>query len=227
MEDFDKNPSGKSGKDDKALPARREDALSSKEGRDASGKASRGGPPPSGGPNEQMVFHYSREHRLSRASPEVRRMHEEGYNLNKGFIKGLTGNAGLRSTFMMIIILCAAIGLISVFGPSSDEAKFYGADASLQAFSFGETVFVSLTIDKNENELPPPLPAMLAAELSVLDGDGAVLTDAIVTGWYEGEEAVLRYSFPDYEGANVAAVLYAIGADEEESVELSAKIRRE
>ena len=227
MKDFDKNPSGKSGKDDEALPARREDALSSKEGRDAFGKASRGGPPPSGGPNEQMVFHYSREHRLSRASPEVRRMHEEGYNLNKGFIKGLTGNAGLRSTFMVIIILCAAIFFISFFGPSSDEGAFYGADASLKAFSFGETVFVSLSIGKNENELPAPLPAMVAAEMAILDGDGAVLTDAIVTGWYEGEETILRYSFPDYDGKSVTAVFYAIGADEEERVELSARISRE
>ena len=227
MEDFDKNPSDKSGGGGNGLPAERKDALSSKERREASAKASRGGPPPSEMSNGQVVFHYSREHRLSRASPEVRRVYEEGYNLNKGFIKGLTGNTGLRSTFMVIVILCAAIFFISVFGPSSDEAKFYGVDASLTAFSFGESVFVSLSIDKNENELPPPLPAMLAAEMAILDDDGAVLTDAIVTGWYEGDETVLRYSFPDYDGKSVAAVLYAIGADEEESVELSAKIRRE
>ena len=227
MEDFDKNSSGKG---DESFPAKREDALSSDEARkaaDASSKAARGGPPPSGAANGKMVFYYNRERRLSRASPEVRRVYEEGYNLNKGFIKGLTGNAGLRSTFMVIIILCAAIFFISFFGPSSDEGAFYGADASLKAFSFGETVFVSLSIGKNENELPAPLPAMVAAEMAILDGDGAVLTDAIVTGWYEGEETILRYSFPDYDGKSVTAVFYAIGADEEERVELSARISRE
>ena len=233
MEDFDKNLSNENGKKNDGLPAEREDALSSSEERKAA-NASAGSPeggrssPPSGASNEQLVFHYSREHRLAHASPSVRRIYEEGYNLNKGFIKGLTGNAGLRSTFVMIIILCAAIGLISLFGPSSDEGKFYGADASLSAFSFGENVYVSLSIDKSkEEELPAPLPAMVAAELSVLDSDGAALTDAIVIDWYSGsEKTILRYTFHDYEGVTVAATLYAIGADEEEQIELSAKIIR-
>ena len=233
MEDFDKGLNSENSKNDE-LPAGRDGALSSEGERKAANASGGGFSAPAEAANGQVVFHYSREHRLSRANPELRRVYEEGYNLNKGFIKGLTGNAGLRSTFMVIIILCAAIGLISFFGPSSDEASFYGADASLRAFSFGENVFVSVFIASND-ELPAPFPAMVAAELSVLDGDGAILTAAIVTGWYSGEETVLRYSFPDYEGATVTAVLYVIGDGMEDaiseseaaSVELSAKIRRE
>ena len=235
MEDFEKSNKGGSGNGREELPAKREAALSAndepKAARSSSGSSRMGAtPPPAGASDGRLVFHYSREHRLAHASPEVRRIHEEGYQLNKGFIKGLTGNAGLRSTFMVIIILCAAIGLISFFGPSSDEGKFCGADAALKAFSFGENVFVSLSIDKSEDEKSAAaLPAMVAAELSLLDGDGAVLSEAIVTGWYSGDEAiVLRYSFPDYDGKSVAAALFRIGADDEEGrLELAAKISRE
>ena len=200
--------------------------------------ARREGSPQSGAASgDKLVFHYSREHRLSRASPEVRRVYEEGYNLNKGFIKGLTGNAGLRSTFIMIIILCAAIGLISTFGPSSDTGSISGVEVALSAFTFGENLFVSLSFEEAENP-SSPLPGMIMAELTVLDSEDAVLTAGTVTGWYSGEELALRRSFPDYGGKTVLASIFVIpeseldlpadfAPEEEAALSLSAKIRKE
>ena len=220
------------------LSVKRENAVSSAEERQASG-GGQASTPAGAGNGDRLVFHYSREHRLARANESVRRVYEEGYNLNKGFIKGLTGNAGLRSTFLVIIILCAALALISIFGPSSDSGVFCGAEATLSAFTFGENLFISLSIDKSEN-LSDSLPGMVVAELTVLDSEGGVLSAGMVTGWYSGEELTLRQSFPDYGGASVSAILSVIDTDEQalwgeseaaksqaESLSLSAKIRRE
>ncbi len=184
-----------------------------------------------------LVFHYSREHRLSHASPSVRRVYEEGYKLNKGFIKGLTGNAGLKSIFIVILVACAAIIITSIFGPSSESGNLLGVGVELNAFTFGENLFISLALESSEN-LSYPMPGMVMAELTVLDGEESVLSSGIVTGWYSGEELTIRHSFPDYGGVSVLAAISVIPeielslpqdseSEQEAALSLSAKIRRE
>ena len=156
--------------------------------------------------NQPLVFHYNRDHRLARASEAVRRTYTEGYTPNKGFLKGLTANAGLRSVLAVILILCAAIALVSVFGAPADSGNFHGLPVRLRAFSFGDRLMISLSFAETASP-PENFPAMLFAGTDVLDENGNPLASGSLSGFYAGSELVLRQSVPDPGGASVSAAV--------------------
>ena len=59
------------------------------------------------------VIHYSRERRLSHASPMVRSMNEDGLPARKGFAKILFGSSSNAIVFGCIIMICVVIFLYS------------------------------------------------------------------------------------------------------------------
>lgn len=191
-------------------------------------------PPASGGNSDDdgantLVFHYNRERRLAKASEAVRRTYTEGYTPNKGFVKGLTANAGLRSTLAVIVILCAAIILVSVFGPSESDGLFCGVPVHVRAFVFDETLFVAVSFDRTDS-LPEEFPAAVKAEVTAFDSERNPSAVASVFGIYSGGELVLRCSAVDYDFTTVgAAVSFLDPPDggETESAVLSAKVKRE
>lgn len=177
----------------------------------------------------QLVFHYNRERRLAKASEAVRRTYTEGYTPNKGFIKGLTANAGLRSVLAVIVILCAVVIILSVFGPSESEGSFHGVPVRLRAFVFDETLFVAVTFD-GTSVLPGEFPAMVKAEITASDSGGTPAARSEVTGRYTGTELVLRYSGTDYDFAGVKVSVSFLNPRKGDSVEnlvLSTRVKRE
>ncbi|MHC6203499.1 hypothetical protein ACYULU_09930 [Breznakiellaceae bacterium SP9] len=73
-------------------------------------------------PSERdLVFYYSREHRLESASPAVRRLNEEGAKTSFNPLRSLTATKPLLILFVTIIIIVGAS--IMLGARSKDEAK--------------------------------------------------------------------------------------------------------
>jgi len=152
-----------------------------------------------------LNFRYSRERRLERAPEIVRETYRRGYTPNRGFIKGLTANAGLRSVFFAIIILSVVIVGVTLFSDSPDTGRFDGATARLKAFLYGDTVYVSVSFEpaKGVNGDPVSVSAMIEG----LDASGNSVSSQSVSGAYAGQTYALRAALRDYEIQKVRALV--------------------
>ena len=65
------------------------------------------------------IFHYSRERRLSRASPEVQALNE-GKTVKAGLFRALFANGSHRMILFVIVFAFAAFGLASRFGDGGE-----------------------------------------------------------------------------------------------------------
>ncbi len=159
-----------------------------------------------GQPVDKTVFHYDRERRLQRAPESVKRMHEEGYTPNKGFIKGLTANAGLKSIFVTIIILSVTAVALTLFGGQSGRVSVGGLEVRLRAFPYGDAVYVSVLVPENAAFAGRVVP--VSATLRGLDKHGATVSDKELAGVYTGSELLLRGILPDHDTERVLALVY-------------------
>lgn len=161
----------------------------------------RGDTPVSDGDEGGLKFHYNRERRLERAPEAVRRAYEEGWTPNRGFIKGLTANTGLRSIFFVIIIMCVSIFGLSILGNSSNSGTVEGVPVRLKAFLYEETVYITVSFQEKEIAAPVPVTAVIQG----LDPDGVAVFRTETGGTYGGKELLLRTTMKDYEIKTVTA----------------------
>lgn len=167
-----------------------------------------------------LKFRYNREKRLENAPDIVRDIYRRGYTPNKGFIKGLTANAGLRSVFFAIMLLSAVIIGVSVFDSSPDTAHLSGVKVSLRAFLYGDSVFVSASFDPVGAYDEEDTPVMVRFE--GLDSSGEVISVQVGTGIFTGDSLNVRGALRDYELTTVRArVEYG-----ESEAELTASVDR-
>lgn len=153
--------------------------------------------------SDRAGFHYSRERRLERAPESVRRAYEVGYTPNKGFLKGLTANAGLRSIFVAIVILCLSIFFMTFFGSPSGSGAIAGIPVRVKAFLYDGRVYVTCTLSASKREGGSPLP--ITVSVRGIDSDSAELVGEELSGVYSGEELVLRTTMEDYDIRSVTA----------------------
>ena len=154
-------------------------------------------------PEDKVVFHYSREHRLSRASESVKRAYEEGYAPKRGFLHGLTANAGLRSIFMTIIILSATIVFLSIFVEPENTTTINGTNIRLKAFLYDKMIYVSLVCSTkavSEREL-----AFVSVLFEGFDVNGNMIQTKSASGILGGEELTLRTTMPDSDISKIVA----------------------
>lgn len=170
---------------------------------------------------EALNFRYSRDRRLDRAPELVQDMYRRGYTPNKGFIKGLTANAGLRSIFFTIIILSVVIVGVTLFSDNPDTARFPGATARLKAFLYSDTVYVSVTLESEKGSSADLLP--VSALIEGLDSAGNIVASEKVSSTWTGETGILRAPLRDYEIMRIRVVL-RFGETE---AELSASVDRD
>ncbi len=159
----------------------------------------------------RLVFHYNRERRLQRAPEPVRRAWAEGYTPNRGFIRGLTANAGLKSILVSILLLVMAIYFVSFFGEKENSSSLDGIEYTLRAFLHGETVYVTVTCTSEE---PDSSLIPVSAAFTALDASGETVSSSSASDVFAGAETRIRTTFQDYEIARIRTVL-AIGSDEQ------------
>jgi len=151
------------------------------------------------------VFHYDRAKRLERAPEAVRRAYEEGYMPNRGFIKGLTANPGLRSLLFVIVLLCVVIVGVSVFGDAEGTSVIGGTGFHLRAFPFDEAIYVSATLDARDDFAGEPVPVVMM--IQGLNSDGAVVAEKELLAVYTGRELPIRGIIQDFEIERVLALV--------------------
>ena len=67
-------------------------------------------------PNENLLFHYNREHRLASAPEEVQNLYKEQKKSKFGLIGVLVADRPRRFLFLMIVFLCVLILSLSALG---------------------------------------------------------------------------------------------------------------
>jgi len=101
---------------------------------------------------KNLVFHYSREHRLEKAPQAVRDMYSKSrqpYRFN--LIKPLISTRPLAIMFGSIIIICIVILVISALGLAGSSYNLDGNRVSLQAIQYENATIVAVkkTIPKD------------------------------------------------------------------------------
>jgi len=151
---------------------------------------------------ESLTFHYDLSRRLERAPESVRRAYAEGYTPNKGFIKGLTANAGLRSILLTIVILCAAIAFLTFFGNPPGSTTVAGCQFVTKAFLYEESVYVSVSAQRKAvgaTTQPEDEPSPFLVALEGLDPDGNVACASQLTGTVSSVKTSVRTILTDYD----------------------------
>jgi hypothetical protein len=96
------------------------------------------------GREEPLVFHYSREERLSSADEAVRELNEARQRRRPGLFRTLTATRPLAFLFLAIIMLSLTALVTNFLVPSPDEAELGGNRFSLSAFRFEGDVYVAV-----------------------------------------------------------------------------------
>lgn len=171
---------------------------------------------------DSFAYHYNREKRLERAPENVKNAYEHGYTPNKGFIKGLTANAGTRSIFFSIIILSALIIGLALFDSPAGSASIEGIPVRLKALYFDESVFITLTLAEASGEDNVDLSAVFVI-FHAVDPSGAIVVSREAHGVYSGKELTVRSRISDFDIKTVKA-LVKLGNS---TVELGATVDRD
>ncbi|MDR2663213.1 MAG: hypothetical protein LBC31_09480 [Treponema sp.] len=94
-----------------------------------------------------LVFYYSREKRLERASPAVREMNDSSPPRKPGLFRTLTSTRPLSLLFVSVVTLCAAVILLSRFSGGGGAAVLGNNTVRVSAVTAGEKAYV--TVKKN------------------------------------------------------------------------------
>ena len=152
--------------------------------------------------DEQMVFHYSREERLKHAPKIVQDYYSGNFKPYKGgLLKSLVSTRGNRLLFVTIIFMFGIILFMNYFGPQRSAGNLSGVGIKLSAFSYEESVYASLKIDKASkkriSEFEQGLPVVVT--FYAQNKDGLTVQEEKVVGKYEGNELFLRTTFTEYD----------------------------
>lgn len=160
-------------------------------------------------PDEQLVFHYSREERLKRAPKIVQDYYSGDFKPYKGgLFKSLVNTRGNRLLFVTIIFAFGIILFMNYFGPQKSTGKMAGVDAKLSAFSYENAVYASLKIEtaskKKIADFAEGEP--VSATFFAHDKEGVAVQEEKVVGKYDGNELFLRTTFSDYDIMRISVV---------------------
>jgi hypothetical protein len=91
----------------------------------------------------RVVFHYSRAHRLGRASAPVRALYEENTSKKHGIFRTLTSTKPLTFSFLSILTICAIMFLYS-FLNGGGTRQFRDTEIGVQALVSGNQSYFTV-----------------------------------------------------------------------------------
>jgi hypothetical protein len=148
--------------------------------------------------DDELVFYYSRERRLAAAPPKIRALYEQTPKRKFGFFRSLTATKPLAMMFASILLLCAAITIISILDRAEGGRLLGGNLITLEAVKFqGETIVVlTKTVKTPEQAYTGPVDIGAAPEApgGSQTGDYPVFTHRIFFSLNAEEE--YRFSLP-------------------------------
>lgn len=104
------------------------------------------------GPEDGIPRHYDRERRLSGASPEVRWLARQYGAKRPGILGSLLATGPLRFMFFTVLLFMAAGALLSLLTGREEAGVLGGNLYKLQAFRFGEAVYITVTRTSRDAE---------------------------------------------------------------------------
>jgi hypothetical protein len=94
--------------------------------------------------DQDVVFYYSRSHRLARASPAVKALYDPSTRMKRGFFKVLVGTKSNKILFSSIAVVAAMAFVLLMFVPDN-SALIGGCRVSASASSLGGSSFIILS----------------------------------------------------------------------------------
>ncbi|MBQ0052106.1 MAG: hypothetical protein KBT11_08600 [Treponema sp.] len=164
---------------------------------------------------EPLVFHYNREDRIKNAPDLVKQYYSGELNRKRGLFRVLVSTKGNRFMLFALVVCFIIIGFVEFFGPSSNVDTVSGISSKLTAFSYEDTIYVSLKLEKAGKKYLEAHKDENGVEVFALvqayDADNQLLFEDKVNGKYEGKDLFLRTSFTDYDIFSIKAQLAAGG----------------
>ena len=94
--------------------------------------------------NSTPVFHYSREHRLKKASPRVRAIYEQGATARPGFMQRIFVTKRNAYFFVIIFLLCVVISLIGRMNAAAHNVKLGGNTVTADIINDGGVLILDI-----------------------------------------------------------------------------------
>jgi hypothetical protein len=92
--------------------------------------------------NHEIVFHYSRDHRLERASPAVRELNNPNGQKRPGLFKTLTATRSHAFLLVSIITLSIFMIMVSILSDRKDTSALGGNILKVEAMRFEGATFI-------------------------------------------------------------------------------------
>jgi hypothetical protein len=146
-------------------------------------------------PEEELHFYYNREKRLENAPKQIQDFYEgKGPKGPTGLFEALVHTPASR--FLLLgVVLSFVFVLLAVFLSSmSNTSSIAEIPVELYAFSFEDTVYVSLAMAESEGKT-----GLVEVAFSALDSEKNVLQVYTTQENYQGNQLFIRTTFPDYD----------------------------
>lgn len=172
-------------------------------------------------PDEELNFYYTRADRLKRAPENVRQFYEgTAPKPPKGLFKALVHTSHGKFMLGAVALSLVVVLVVVFFGERANVKSAAGITFTLSAFSFEDSVYVSLKAHENKNAENLPLSADII--FSALSEEKQTVSRQENMLIYEGNEEFCRTIFTDYDIMSVHAQIRVGG----ESVALHTRVEK-
>lgn len=152
-----------------------------------------------------FTFFYNREERLKKAPQSVRDFYAGKMTPKKGLFKVLVSTKGNRFMLMSIAVFVAFIWIFS-FLSARNISRFIGTECELTAFSYEDSVYVSLQFKAlSDEKLKTRMSIPVLVTFNAYDNSGALINKSEVSDSFTGEELFIRTKFTDYDIIKITA----------------------
>jgi len=94
--------------------------------------------------NEEVIFYYSRERRLSKAPERVQMLHSSAFGRRSGIFRSLVATKSLAFLFLAILMLSATAIVMSFLLQRESNQNILGNSFALEAFRFQGSTYVAI-----------------------------------------------------------------------------------
>ncbi len=125
-------------------------------------------------PEENVIFHYSREHRLESAPQNVRDLYNGNFELQRGF-KVLFKNKTNRFLLITLVVLTAFAMIYTKIEGTRNKSDLGDFKLELSSFSFEDKIYSTMKIsDTSKKEVSERNPCILDYTFSAIDVNNQV-----------------------------------------------------
>lgn len=171
---------------------------------------------------ENLVFHYSREHRLKNAPKEIQDYYNGNFELNKG-VKVLFKNKSNRVILIALVVMTVFALIYSRIQSGQNRGTLGNYKFELSSFSFEEKIYTSLKITENEKKKTEEKdPVNISATAFFYDVNNQVAEVKESSELLDLPEEKLQWLVTDYDITSVSVKV----SDGKETLQLQTDVKR-